>query len=492
MCSILLLCSLAPAYDHGGINRQRTLIDILDDDSLLNIFYHCRPAISEIDMDIESRVVISVSGWQSEGERWWYKPTQVCRRWRHLILASPSYLGLSLVCGGRSGTPVADMLVHSPPFPLIIDHRDNIFWQDPEGTRLALEHRDRVRCIRLRMRILPLMNLIASIDGSFPLLEYLYICPLNWPNMGCPFPFTLRAPNLRHLVLHGSSFPFQSPLLVGLVTLILEGNPSANFGPTELLQQLSLMPHLETFRITFPRTLSNQHVERKFLRKPLSTHVTLPTLRWFGFGGPSAYMEVVLPRITAPLLKITEIASSTSDLLNLTSSIIFTLRSMCETEDPKLCDVKVTFNNVYALVTMYPHRRTDMPTLRLRIFLTMSLESPAQVFDGIRAVFTEVESLTLEDEISYGHLKKRAIRTGSRWCELLRSFDKVRTLHVSGSDLIEGLSRSLRPHDGESAIELLPMLRVLSFPKGSHVGESCRSLIAIRQNAGHPVIISYH
>jgi len=88
--------------------------------------------------------------------------------------------------------------------------------------------------------------------------------------------------------------------------------------------------------------------------------------------------------------------------------------------------------------------------------------------------------------------KKRAIRTGSRWRELLKSFDKVRTLHVSGNDLIEGLSLSLQPHDGESAIELLPMLRVLTFPKGSYVGESCRSLIAIRRNAGHPVTISYH
>ena len=36
---------------------------------------------------------------------------------RHLILASPSHLRLSLVC--RSGTP--DMLVHTPPIRLIID-----------------------------------------------------------------------------------------------------------------------------------------------------------------------------------------------------------------------------------------------------------------------------------------------------------------------------------------------------------------------------------
>ena len=409
---------LLMTIDHGGTNRQRTVIDILDDDSLLSIFYHCRPNISEVDGDIENRMDISVPGWNWEGERWWYKPAQVCRRWRHLILASPSYLGLSLVCG--PDTPVADMLAHSPPFPLIIDHlylSEIISLEDLERTPLALEHRDRVRRIRLRMRIPQLVRLIAAIDGSFPLLEYLYIYPLDVRDINDmirTFPFTLRAPHLRHLVLHNSPFPSRSPLLASLVTLILERNPLANFGPTDLLQHFSLMPHLETFRMTFHHTLSNQHVEGQLLRNPLQTHVTLPTLRWFGFGGPSAYMEAVLPRITMPLLKITEIASTVSDLLDLTSSIIFTLRSMCETQNPKLCDVKVTFQNTYVIVTMYSHKRTGMPTLRLRLFLNMWLESLVQVFDGIRAVFTEVESLILEDKISYEHLKRDAIRTESR------------------------------------------------------------------------------
>jgi len=77
-----------------------------------------------------------------------------------------------------SGTPVADILAHSPPIPLIIDHIhtfETITVEDQKGILLALTHRDCVRLIRLRMHVSSLTRLIAAIDGAFPLLEYLYI-----------------------------------------------------------------------------------------------------------------------------------------------------------------------------------------------------------------------------------------------------------------------------------------------------------------------------
>jgi hypothetical protein len=106
-------------------------------------------------------------------------------------------------------------------------------------------------------------------------------------------------------------------------------------------------------------------------------------------------------------------------------------------------------------------------------------------------MFTEVESLSLEDKTSFEPLEEFTVRAESRWRELLGLFNQVRTLHVSGGDFIEELSRSLLPHDGESAIELLPMLRVLSCPQDSQIGESCRSFLAARQNAGFPVTITH-
>ena len=481
---------------HGSGNGRRTSIDILDDDSLLNIFYHCRPLVLLKEGDVDG---IGLWSGRWEGEYWWYKLAWVCRRWRRLILASPSYLGISLVC--RSGTPVADMLAHPPPIPLIIDHiylDDNISAEDEERTRLALRHHDRVRRIRLRMHDPPPVGLLTAIDGPFPILEYLYICPttLSFQGPTCSLPSTLRAPHLRHLVLHNFAFPIGSPLLVGLVTLSLESvkcSTPSNIGPVELLQQLSLMPHLQTFRFSIYPALSKQDIERQLLQMPLSTLVTLPALRWFGLEG--AYMKAVLPRITMPLLEVTEIIFTTIDLLNL-ACIRFTLQTMCKAENPRLCNVKIAFYNKHNVVMMYPHEWTDMPILCLRLpcfFPMYGLFITAQIFDSIGAVLTEVGSLTLEEKISSRYLVESNLlmsqKTALRW--LLQPFNKVQTLHVSGDNLIKGLCLSLQPHDGESTVDLLPMLRVLSCPRGSRVGKSCRSFIAARRKAGQPVTICH-
>jgi hypothetical protein len=57
------------------IRQPLTSIHNLDDDSLLNVFYICRPSVFEENEygDIQLGEVV--------GERWWYKCAQVCRRW---------------------------------------------------------------------------------------------------------------------------------------------------------------------------------------------------------------------------------------------------------------------------------------------------------------------------------------------------------------------------------------------------------------------------
>jgi hypothetical protein len=196
-----------------------------------------------------------------------------------------------------------------------------------------------------------------------------------------------------------------------------------------------------------------------------------------------------------PLLEVTEIVFSTLDLLNL-PCIRSTLQTTCKTENPRLCSVKVTFYNKHNVVMMYPHERTDMPILCLRLpcfFPMYGLLIAAHIFNSIGAVLTEVKSLTLEEKISSRYINESELlmhqNTALRW--LFRPFNKVQTLHVSSDNLIKGLCLSLQPHDGQSAIELLPMLRVLSCPQGSRVGKSCRSFIAVRLKAGHPVTICH-
>jgi hypothetical protein len=71
---------------------------------------------------------------------------------RYLVLASASYLRLSLLC--TSGMPIADMLAHSPPLPLILNYGDgdrDVTLEDEEGILLALRHRHRVCHIHFSM-----------------------------------------------------------------------------------------------------------------------------------------------------------------------------------------------------------------------------------------------------------------------------------------------------------------------------------------------------
>jgi hypothetical protein len=92
------------------------------------------------------------------------------------LFLSASYLGLSLVC--TYGTPVADMLAHSPPLPLIIDLVDRFHDDDAEDEKekrviFAFRRRDRVRRIRLVMPVSNLQKFIPALDGEFPMLEAL-------------------------------------------------------------------------------------------------------------------------------------------------------------------------------------------------------------------------------------------------------------------------------------------------------------------------------
>ena len=231
------------------------------------------------------------------------------------MLDSAFHLQVSLVCA--RGTPVADMLAHSPPVPLIIDHFDKyrgLTAEDEEGIILALQHRDRVRRIRLIKLIPILQKLILSLDGEFPILEFLYVEHQRYyrpaikqiTNLNLPESF--RAPRLRQLVLMNFATPIESPSLTtmgNIVTLFLSKIPSsAYFHPNALVQRLSIMPQLETLVIGFSCYNHRRDVERQLLRSPI-TRVTLPNLRWLGFRGTSrdvlAQLGLEAPALARPV-----------------------------------------------------------------------------------------------------------------------------------------------------------------------------------------------
>jgi hypothetical protein len=245
-------------------------IHILDDDSLLNIFYLYRPFFLGEDKAGLDHLVGGRELWHRG--RWWYRLAHVCQRWRNLTLGSASYLGLSLVC--TNGTPVENMLAHSPPLPLTIDYSGEygITAEDEESVLLALEQRHRVRHLRIAFPVQTLRKLVIAIDEEFPILEYLIIDPHVKNNAPLMLPGTLQAPNLHHLALSCFTNPIRSrlhPTAVGLVTLYLAiYHPSSYFQPNVLLQWISFLPQLESllvaFTFLFPTVMwrGNSHIRQ--------------------------------------------------------------------------------------------------------------------------------------------------------------------------------------------------------------------------------------
>jgi hypothetical protein len=474
---------------HTGNRPHTTSIHILDDYSLLNIFHLYRPfLLDEEDQHLNIRFG---GGWQWVGERWWYRLAHVCQRWRNLILGSASYLGLCLVC--TYGTPVADMLAHSPPLPLVIDYEGtDLTAEDEETIILALEQRDRVRRIRLHISVLKLQKLIMTIEGEYPILEYLILTdPPEDESTVLILPETLETPHLRHLMI-GCSIPIRFQLLttaVGLVTLHLGlYHPSTYFQPTVLLQSLLLMPQLETLLIAFHFAIPTHDVERQLMRTPIVTHVTLPNLRTFVFEAVSAYSEAVLGRITASRLEHFQICY----LKELTYSVPELVQFMGRTENLRFDRARFDFLSERVYVGFNPPE-TNMPMDAFSInvdcwHLDWQVSSVAQIFNGLSQIFSEVEHLTLAHHVHGRSSEEHNEVDRTEWRKLLRSFSNVKTLDIEDG-LVRELSRCLRLEDGEHPLELLPELQELTYSGSSNANDAFTSFIDAHRNAGRPVTL---
>ncbi|KAI0270368.1 hypothetical protein BGY98DRAFT_238183 [Russula aff. rugulosa BPL654] len=399
------------------------------------------------------------------------------------------------------GTPVADMLTHSPPLPLVIDFESRditaeIKEVDEEEIILALVQRDRVRRIRLSAHSLRLQKFIRAIDGEYPILEYLILDDPWDKSTVLILPETLQTPHLRQLTIN-CSIPIRFQLLttaVGLVTLNLSlHHPSTYFQPTVLLQSLSLMPQLEDLVIIFCFALLSRDVERQLMRTPITTHVTLPNLRSFEFQAVNAYEEAVLSGMTASRLE--------DFLISYHEQLTFSLvQFMGRIENLRFNRAMFRFDSsgVYVHWWVYVHcdwhvnlSETNMPTSDFVIIfncwhLDWQVSSVAQIFNALSQIFSAVEHLTLTHKDNPSFEERDEDRT--EWRKLLRSFSNVKTLCVRRG-LVGALSRCLRLDDGEHPLELLPELQELIYPGSSEADDAFTQFINARRNAGRPVTL---
>jgi hypothetical protein len=421
------------------------------------------------------------------------------------MLQSASYLRLSLVCA--RGTPVATMLAHSPSLPLIIDHldqHDNITARDEEGIFLALRHRDRLRRIRLMKAVPILQKLVMALDGEYPILEHLYITdqrdlrPVIKRNTELNLPENFRAPRMRCLALMNFAIPIESPSLTTmgkLVTLDLSMVPhSVYFGPDVLLQRLSLIPQLEILGIFYnsgrPIRTMERAIEREMLHTTITTRITLPNLRRFGFQGDNAYLEALFPWITMPLVERLKVyffnqpaysVPHLQQLMNTTGNLRFNY-------------ARLTFYDDHVGMVVYPHKEAKTYTLDMSLIgrnFDWLVDSIAQVCRMLKTVLFEVEHLVLDYERHNISLRWMAVAHRIHWRELLGTFVNAKTLYLRFW-LVEQLASALQPGEDESPTELLPELQELSYLTLQGTGASYDTFAGFideRQKAGRPVTV---
>ena len=452
-----------------GGSPHTVSIHILDSDSLLNIFYLYRPAVFDGDEDYVDRII---GGRIWHHEQWWYKLAHVCQRWRNVLFWSASHLDLCLVC--TYGTPVADMLAHSPLLPLVMDYF-NRDWEttaeDEEGIILALEQHDRLRRVRFLMPAPKLQKLIAAVDEECPMLEYLILYPSRRidNSTALMFPETFQAPHLRHLMLKGFSLTTVSKLLTNatdIVTLCLRVNHrDTYFQPNTLLQWISFMPQLETLEIRFLFPVPNHDVERQLIHTPITPPLTLPNLRFLVLKGGSAYVEAIVRRITTPRLRKLGIW-----LFNqLTFSVPCLQQFMNTAANLRFDSAKFVFRKDKVHAGLYLREEIEVAEIKMIPLLIIvhcyhldwQVSSVAQIFNSLGQLFSTVEHLTLEHRIHSQSSEVHNEVDRTEWRKLFTTFSKVKTLRVS-SGLVQEVSHSLRPEDGEVASELLPELQSLT------------------------------
>ena len=441
----------SPDHDITNIRIVNCAIDALNDDMLLGIFGSYR-----LDDD----------------EKWnlqlrWCKLIHVCRRWRQLILGSPSHLNLHLLC--TDGTPVADMLDHSPPLPIIINYQNTCATmtpEDEEGILLALQHHNRVRRVVLHTPSQGLHRFLTAMNEHFPILERLSILPITDHNAKLVMPRTFQAPCLSHLALLGVTLSVEPQSLASTVSLVaLTLTISRVFvylPPEDLAAQLQFVPLLEEFSVIFSVLISRSRIQKHAVYTPI-TRTTLLSLKRFEFRGPSAYVEGLLAQIITPSLRNFDVT--------LFNQLIFDLSVLSQfisvTADPRSPFVDLNFKQNIISISVCNHKEAQGDK---SFYVHVSckpfdwqVRSAAQICSALGRMLP-VEELSLE---FYDHMMPREWRNkvdSRTWYELVRPFKGVKKLCVDHA-LAFDLSRTLRLEEEPSEL-LLPALKEIVVEEG--------------------------
>jgi hypothetical protein len=452
-------------------------IDVLSDNVLLEIFDFYKESCESVP---------DPAAWR------WQTLAHVCRRWRHIILASPLRLELRVACNIR--TPTRKSLDIWPPFPICITcvPLDRIDAQGEENIIAALEQRDRVSEIVLlgpTGTAFKLERFTAVMEEPLPVLTHLCLLSSDMTKMVLSEAFLGgSAPRLRLLALQGIPFPALPTLVLSAShfhSLHLFDVPHAGYiSPHAMVAFLHALPNLKFLTIEFRDPQS-----RPFqITPPPFTRAVLPALVDFQFQGVSEYLDEFVSRIDTPLINRLQITLFLDPFFDIPRLYKFIDRT--ETLKPlSQAEAKLSPGGIVAVLgspTGFPD------ALRLEITCNMSDWqdlSMARVCRQLMPLLSQVERLDVCE--SYWDLLEWQCDTDyTPWLELLYPLVSLKSLYVS-EKLVPLVAPALQGLTEESVTDVLPALHELFLeglqPSGS-VLEALKPFVTARQ-VSNPVVI---
>jgi hypothetical protein len=452
-------------------------VEILPDDVLLEIF------------DFYLHEAQALDGW--------HPLVHVCRRWRHIVFASPRRLNLRLYCTDRR--PVRKMLDIWPALPIMISNLNDF---DPESwvegadnIIAALERKERICNIRLGDVPSWLLERFAvMMQGPFPSLTSLLLWSNNDTVPVLPDSFLNgHAPRLRSLQLDNTSFPMlrKLPLVASdLVDLRLWDIPESGYiSPEAIVTCLAALTRLQGVELEFHSPRSRPNLTRR--RPSPLTRLVLPSLASFRFQGVSEYLEDFLARIDVPLLSGVAISFFNQLIFHNPQILQFIGR----TENLKACNQAIVIIDRFRIVVKLSQQAetANNSNFEISILCTQTdwqLSSLAQICNSLlphlsRPLFERLDICEgrhtrsdWQDEIE-----------NIQWLELFQPFAAVKDLYLS-KEVALRVAPFLQEIVKGSVANVLPALQniFLEEPQTSGpIQEATGEFVVSRQLNGRPV-----
>ena len=463
---------------------RATAIDNLPDDVLLQIFDFCLVGYDPLLLCSPPPV------------RQWQRLIHICRRWRLIVFSSPRRLDLYLIC--KPGTPVRNDLDLWPAVPIIVDYFNyslpirNISPDDDDNIVAALEHPDRVRCLKLPVTNSQLGKVATVAQEPFPTLTQLRLEVSSKYGSVSVLPSAFlggSAPRLREMLLEGIPFPTLPTFLSSasdLVNLTLHRIPHTGYiSPEVMVASLAASTRLNSLSIGFQSSTSRPDQSASIRRRAAPPmRVVFLALTNFEFLGASEYSEDLVARIDAPRLAFIQIKYFNQLAYQVPQLFRFIGRTQIIEQ---AMDAVVDPTTSYISLCLYSgpaeHRRLSLYLHISCRGLDLQVSHLAEVLSQSYAVLLTVDHLyILERDLPP---RWQGEMDDIEWLALFRQFTALETLAVSGRQ-IGHVTHALNNVTIETVPEILPALRLL-FLANEQAGY-VEKFITARQLAGLPPI----